>query len=118
MIGTGLLQKKGAGGSGNPYREMFMSEIDTNQLQAKAGNRPTMATGVLEDNSSIQDGHPEFELIGSDFVPSQKAGEASPRNDENVVSSPFKDTIDAKISSKVKKLTPRMYQDSKPQEEP
>ena len=40
---------------------MFMSEIDTNQLQAKAGNRPTMATGMLEDNdSSIQDGHPEF----------------------------------------------------------
>lgn len=108
MIGTGLMQKKGAGGAGNAYREMFMSEIDTNQLQTKAGNRPTMATGMLEDNSSIQDGHPEFELIGSDFVPSQKAGEASPRNDENVASSPFKVNIDANISSKVKRLTPGM----------
>lgn len=121
MIGTGLMQKKGANGPGNAYREMFMSEIDTNQLQAKAGNRPTMATGMLEDNSSIQDGHPEFELIGSDFVPSQKAGEASPRNDENVASSPFKVNINANISSKVKSLTPGRMQNqdsTKPQEEP
>ena len=34
-----------------------------------------MATGMLEDNSSIADGHPEFELIDSDFVPSQKPAE-------------------------------------------
>lgn len=59
-------------------REMFASEVDASILHQSradaAGNRPTMATGMLEDNSSIQDGHPEFELIGSDFVPSQKAG--------------------------------------------
>ena len=56
-----------------------MSEVATNQNNGGKGhnNRPTMATGMLEDNSSaafISDGHPEFELIGSDFVPSQKAG--------------------------------------------
>jgi len=37
-----------------------------------------MATGMLEDNGSsaafLPDDHPEFELIGSDFVPSQKVG--------------------------------------------
>ena len=54
------------------HREMFMSEIDT--MNHRAGNnRPTMATGMVEENSSLYDGHPEFELIGSDFVPSQKA---------------------------------------------
>ena len=32
-----------------------------------------MATGKLEDNSSLQeDGHPDFVLISSDYVPSQK----------------------------------------------
>lgn len=48
-----------------------------------------MATGMLEDNGSAlnSDGHPEFELIGSDFVPSQKAG----ANNEQI--SPTKDII-------------------------
>lgn len=35
-------------------------------------NRPTVATGYHEsDDSSVQvDGHPDFVLIGSDYVPS------------------------------------------------
>ena len=31
-----------------------------------------MATGMLEDNSSFTDGNLDFELIGSDYFPSQK----------------------------------------------
>lgn len=57
----------------NQNREMFLSELDTTNHRGPGNNRPTMATGMLEDNSSIHDDHPEFELIGSDFVPSQKA---------------------------------------------
>ena len=60
---------------------MCMSEVDPIQQhyhwQRGAGpghNRPTMATGMVEENSSLYDGQPEFELIGSDFFPSQKAG--------------------------------------------
>ena len=98
MIG---LQKGGIGS--NMYREMFMSEIDTNQRPAKAGNRPTMATGMLEENSSIQDGHPEFELIGSDFLPSQKAGGQSQYINEAVSSTKVNDL---ETISQVKKLTP------------
>ena len=53
-----------------------MSEVDPiiHQRGALGQNRPTMATGMVEENSSLHDGQPEFELIGSDFVPSQKAG--------------------------------------------
>ena len=42
-------------------------------------NRPTQATGALEEASLTtlldSNGHPDFVLIGSDFVPSQKAQE-------------------------------------------
>jgi len=45
-------------------RELFVSEIGTALW-------PTIATGALEDNSSFGEGQPDFELIGSDYVPSQ-----------------------------------------------
>ena len=48
-------------------RELFVSEIGAPGQR----NRPTIATGALEDNSSFGQGHPDFELIGSDYVPSQ-----------------------------------------------
>ena len=52
--------------SQRPNRELFVTELETTGKK----NRPTVAKGKLEDNSTI-DGQADFELIGSDWVPSQ-----------------------------------------------
>ena len=48
--------------------------IDNRTDQDRQENRPTIATGQLEDNdeSVPGDGNPEFVLIASDYLPSQK----------------------------------------------
>ena len=48
--------------------------VDNRTDQDRQENRPTVATGQLEDDCSSvpADGNPDFVLIASDYLPSQK----------------------------------------------